>query len=429
MTILAYSISAGVIIDRFRNIRRRRIEAMPAPKTVVISMDGAVPTVKSGDHVALGALIGESEECAVHASISGTVTEVSSDFVKIENGLTDDVAPMFPIAKKLSEVTEEEILEVLRTAGISSDESLYTTVKAARGKIDKIIINCCEEPPLGAKERLVSEQPAAVVNGVKILLKALGVKVAYIAIENTKAEAIARLEEAIRGSRMVMLRTVLPKYPLSDDRQIAYLLNDYPISATGPIHESGCAVFGAEACAAIFKAFATGSPYTNRIITVGGDCLKKQTTVAVPLGASLSDIVEFCGGLIRQPRYLIDGGIMSDEAVEDVQFYVTKKTKAILLLSEKAVASRDAESPCIRCGRCITHCPMHLMPVYIAEYASRENYKKAAEYNAEICSECGVCSYVCPAERDIVSLVRKAKLGIASLECEIQPEDGVKDGE
>ncbi len=391
-------------------------------------MDGAAPTVKSGDHVAIGTLIGESVECAVHASISGTVTEASSDFVKIENDLTDDVVPMLPTSKKLSEVTEEEILEVLRTAGISSGESLYNAVKDARGKIDKIIINCCEEPPLSAKERLVSEQPAAVVNGVKILLKVLGVKVAYIAIENTKAEAIARLEEAIRGSRMVMLRTVLPKYPLSDDRQIAYLLNDSPVPATGPIYESGCVVFGPEMCAAIFKAFATGCPYVNRIITVGGDCLKKQTTVAVPIGTSLSDIVEFCGGLIRQPRYLIDGGIMSGEAVENAEFYVSKKTEAILLLSEKAVASRD-DAACIRCGRCIAHCPMHLMPVYIAEYASRENYKKAAEYNLEICSECGVCSYVCPAGRDIVSLVRKAKLGIASQECEIQPEDEVRDGE
>ncbi len=426
---MAYSIRAGAFIEQFRHIRRSRIEAMPSPGTVVISHNNATLSVSVGDTVLKDQVIGATERCNIHASISGVVTEITPDLIKIENDMTDSVAEANPITKKLGEVSPEEIISVIREAGICEDERLYKTLTEAAGKIDKIIINCLEEPPLCAVERLAAERPASIVNGAKILLRLLGVKYAYVAIENTKGEAVSRLTKAAAGSRMIIVKTVEAKYPLSDDRQLAYLLGDGGISVDGEIFESGTAVFGAEICASIYRAFAAGTPYSSRLITVGGDCIKKHRNLMVPLGAQLSDIIEFCGGLVRQPKYLINGGTLSGESLASPDLCVSKDTRGILLLSERAVTELDTEEPCIRCGRCASHCPMHLMPMYISEYGRVGKYKKAEKYDAALCMECGTCSYVCPSGRDNLSLIRKVKAELASLDAEVQPENEVTDGE
>ena len=65
---------------------------MPTPQTVVLPMQqhiGApcVPTVKKGDHVDVGQVVGDSDKyvsAPIHASVSGTVTAVAD--VKLANG-------------------------------------------------------------------------------------------------------------------------------------------------------------------------------------------------------------------------------------------------------------------------------------------------------------------------------------------------------
>ncbi len=419
---MSYTISAGVKIEQYSNARRSRIEAIPLPDVVTIPLDGAVPAVKPGDSVSIGQVIGDSSVCAVHASIPGYVTDVNSNYITIENNMTGNRFPVFPIQKKLSEVTPDEIISVIQSSGICAKETLSKIFNHISGRIDKIIINCCEEPPLSSIERLVIEHPASVVNGVKILLKVLGVRAAYFAIENNKTEAISRIYEAISGSRMISLKTVAPKYPLGDDRQLVYVLADRAVSPDRPVYDSGCAVFGAEICSAVYRAFAEGTPYNYRIITVGGDCVKKAKNIIVPLGTRLSDIVRFCGGLVRRPKYLIEGGAMTGESKESSNFYVSKKTEGILLLSEKAIAAKNSAATCVKCGKCVSHCPMHLMPLYIAEYSRIGDCRGAEKLNAESCTECGTCTYVCPAGIDIGSLIRMAKSEITAMKTKIQPK-------
>ena len=425
---MAYSIRAGVYVEQFHNIRRSRIEAMPSPEAVYIPYSGNMLTVSVGDTVLKGQVIGSSDRANLHTSISGVVREITPDYIKIESDNTDSSVPCEPISKKLADVSAEEIISVIREAGICESESLFRTITDAAGKIDKIIINCLEEPPISAVEQLAVEHPASIVNGAKILLRLFGVKKAYIVIDETKGEAISNLSKVIDGSRMISIKKVEAKYPLSDDKQLAYLFGDRDLYDNKEIYESGTAVFGAEICAAIYRAFGAGTPFNYRFITVGGDCIKKQRNIMVPLGAHLSDIVAFCGGLVRQPKYLINGGALSGESVVSSDFYVTKDTRGILLLSENADIYLDDSEPCIKCGRCTEHCPMHLVPMYISEYARIGKLDLAKSYGAELCTECGTCSYVCPMERDNLSLILEAKAEIASENTEIKPGDEVTDG-
>lgn len=88
---------------------------------------------------------------------------------------------------------------------------------------------------------------------------------------------------------------------------------------------------------------------------------------------------------------------------------VKKGTSSLLYLSAKLCGETKGESACIRCGRCVSHCPMHLMPVYIANFVRADDMKAAEAYGAASCVECGTCSYGCPAGIELVQYIRVAK--------------------
>ena len=432
---MAYTFRGGIHVEEYKNTRRCRIESLPAPEIVTIPLSqhiGAPATalVKKGDTVTIGQKIGDVTGglgCPVHASISGTVTDIIKktaqnglqvEHVVIRNDLKDTICPdIRPVAKKLTEVTTEEIIEIVREAGISGMGGAafptYAKIQSALGKVDKLIVNCAEcEPFITANHRLLLEQPGSVINGIKILLKALGVRTAYLAVEDNKMDAIEKLEELTADSKMISVKTMKTKYPQGDERQLVYAITGTEIPTGKLPADVGCVIFNAETCAAVYRAFAFGMPLVSRIVTVDGDCVKRPRNILAPIGTRVSDFVEFCGGLVREPKKIINGGPMMGAAQWDTEMPVTKSTSAVLLFSEHFGKKNVPAQVCIRCGKCIRNCPMHLMPMYIAQFSKIHDLKRAEDYGAMSCVECGSCSYNCPGGVEIVQYIRVAKAAI-----------------
>lgn len=432
---MAYTFRGGIHVEEYKNTRRCRIEALPAPDFVSIPLAQhigapAAAIVKKGDAVTVGQKIGEvtgALGCPVHSSISGTVTDIVKkisqngvpvEHVVIQNDYKETLCPdIHPISKKLTDVTADEVISIVREAGISGMGGAafptYAKIQSALGKVDKIIVNCAEcEPFITANHRLLLEQPASVINGVKILLKALGVRTAYLAIEDNKMDAIEKLEELTEGSKMISVKVMKTKYPQGDERQLVYAITGTEIPAGKLPADVGCVIFNAETCAAIYRAFAFGTPLISRIVTVDGDCVKRPRNILAPIGTPVSDLVNFCGGLVRPPKKIINGGPMMGAAQWDTEMPVTKSTSAVLLFSEHLGKKNVPAQACIRCGKCIRNCPMHLMPMYIAQFAKIHDLKRAEEYGAMSCVECGSCSYNCPGGVEIVQHIRVAKAAI-----------------
>lgn len=95
-------------------------------------------------------------------------------------------------------------------------------------------------------------------------------------------------------------------------------------------------------------------------------------------------------------------------ALPSLDLPITKRTNAILALNEKEARLPEA-SNCIRCGRCINHCPLHLDPPAFAKALELNNPEELVNLKINLCMECGVCSYVCPAKRPLVQNNRLAK--------------------
>ncbi len=432
---MAYTFRGGIHVEEYKNTRRCRIEALPAPETVMIPLSQhigapAAAIVKKGDTVTVGQKIGEVTGglgCPVHSSISGTVTDIVKktaqtgfpvEYVVIQNDFKETMCPdIRPVSKKLTEITTEEVIEIVREAGISGMGGAafptYAKIQSALGKVDKLIVNCAEcEPFITANHRLLLEHPASVINGIKILLKALGVRTAYLAVEDNKMDAIEKLEELTADSKMISVKTMKTKYPQGDERQLVYALTGVEIPSGKLPADVGCVIFNAETCAAVYRAFAFGTPLISRIVTVDGDCVKHPRNILAPIGTRVNDLVEFCGGLVREPKKIINGGPMMGAAQWDTEMPVTKSTSAVLLFSESFGKKSVETQSCIRCGKCIRNCPMHLMPMYIAQFSKIHDLQRAEEYGAMNCVECGSCSYNCPGGVEIVQHIRVAKAAI-----------------
>ncbi|MBR2848634.1 MAG: electron transport complex subunit RsxC [Clostridia bacterium] len=435
---MTYTFGGGIRLEEHKNTRDKWVETMPAPKTVSIPLcrhagAPAEPTVKVGDAVKIGQCIADTNgtlSCPVHASVSGKVIAIEErttptgetvPHVVIENDMEDALhSDVQPFEKPLSDTEPEEIVDIIKNAGITGmDAASFPThekLRAAIGKADKIIINCAQcEPFLHADHRLTLENPASVINGIKILIKALDVHKAYIAIGDDNAAAARKIKKLIRGSRMISVCMLKSKYPMGDERTLICSLTGRELPSEKSPLDVGCIVFNVQTCVAIYNAFAHGMPLVKRIVTVSGDAVKKPKNVLVPIGTSFSDVIDFAGGLKREPTKIIEGGPMTGQAVSHSNTPVTKGTTAILALSRRFEAPVGTPAACIRCGRCVKSCPMHLMPNYIAGFARKGEVAKAERFGAMACIECGVCSYVCPGRVEITNCIKTAKAEIKKL--------------
>lgn len=429
---MTYTFKGGAHVAEHKNTKNSPIVKMEPPHSVSIPMSQHIgvhctPTVKVGERVLRGQVIGEVKNglgCPVHASVSGIVTAITSvndaravpiRNIVIENDGLYELSPeVVPFGKKLNEATTEEIVEMVRSAGISgmggATFPTYAKLQSAVGKAKRLVINCAEcEPYITANHRLMLERPLEIINGTKILLKALGLYEADIAVEDNKPDAIKMLEEKIGESKMIKVRVMRTKYPQGDERQIIYALTGKELPSGKLPSDLGFVIFNAETCAAIYRAFAFGMPLIERVVTVDGDCVRLPGNVLVPIGTSYKDLIDFRGGLKNTPKKIISGGPMMGFAQWDINGSITKGTSALLVFSATKCEKDGEEYACIRCGKCVKNCPMHLMPNYLAQFAEAGRVDDAEAYNVTSCVECGTCSYNCPGHVPIVQYIRVAK--------------------
>ena len=426
-----YTFKGGTHVREYKNTRSLAVEDMPAPAVVEIPLSQHIgapcaPAVKVGDHVLRGQLIGAAAEglgCPVHSSVSGTVRALGSRpnaqgrpiaTVIIEHDGEMTLSPdIHPFEKKLGDTSPDEIVDVIRRAGISgmggATFPTWAKLSGAIGKVKRLIINCAEcEPFITVNHRLMLEHPEEVVGGAKILLRALGLPSGEIAIEDNKLNAADKIAAEIGDSPLLEVKLMRTKYPQGDERQLIYALTGREIPEGKLPADVGCVVFNVETCSAIYRAFAEGMPLIERCVTVDGDCVKEPKNLRVPLGTSVRELISYCGGLVAEPFKIINGGPMMGAAIWDADAPVTKGTSAILVFSKEFAASHD-DFACIRCAKCVKNCPMHLMPVYLAQYAMAGRYDEAAKLHVMSCVECGTCSYNCPGNVPIVQYIRVAK--------------------
>ncbi|MBD8942454.1 MAG: electron transport complex subunit RsxC [Clostridiales bacterium] len=385
----------------------------------------AKPVVNVGDYVLTGQLIGEASgfiSANVHSSVSGKVKAIEprmlvngskATCIIIENdGKFDEVE--FEKPKSLEELSKEEIVELVKKAGIvgMGGAGFPTNVKLSPkepDKIDYVIVNGAEcEPYLTSDYRRLIEEPEVVIGGLKVMLKLFDNAKGIIAVEDNKLDAIAKLKELVKSEDRIEIKTLYTKYPQGAERMLINAVTGRKINSSMLPADAGCVVDNVDTVFAIKSAVIDGRPLIKRVITVTGDAINEPHNFLVRTGTNHSELIDAAGGFKEEPEKIISGGPMMGMAISTIDVPVTK-TSSALLCYVKDPLSKVKETNCINCGRCVSVCPGRIIPTRLAEFSERGDMENFVKYNGLECCECGCCSYICPAKRNLTQAIKSMR--------------------
>lgn len=424
----------GAAVPHHKNTWELPTATMPPPERVILPMQqhlGApcVPTVKKGDTVFVGTVVGDSDayvSAPVHASVSGTVEELTTVMltggqmtqavvIRSDGKMEKDPAIYPPAAI----TTKEELAAAARSAGLvglgGAGFPAHVKLNVPEGKqIDTLIVNVAEcEPYVTSDHREALENGKNVLEGIYKVKEILEVQRVLIAVEDNKPDVIQRLSEIANDPQRDPLDQVrvLPlksRYPQGAEKVLVQACTGRKVPEGKLPADVGCLVMNIGSISFLASYMRTGMPLTLKRVTLDGSAIAHPQNVIVPVGTPIKDVVAFCGGYKAEPKKLIMGGPMMGVATTSDELPILKQNNAILAFDEREAALRQPTA-CIRCGRCVAACPMQLMPTKLEQAAERKDTEALQSLHVMTCMECGCCSFSCPAGRRLVQAIRLGK--------------------
>lgn len=409
------------------------LERFPEPKTVVISMSQhlgapANPIVQVGDTVKVGQRIGEAAgfiSAPVHSSVSGTVVAVEprlhatrgSEVMAVviesdgKNTLHESIKPN----KDLESLTPDEIIEIVREAGIvgMGGAGFPTSVKLNPNKpIEAILLNGCEcEPFLTADYRVLLEFADDIIFGLKAIMKTTDAQKGIIVIEDNKPEAIALMKDKTADCDNIQVEVAKTKYPQGAEKMLIKRVMGRQVPRGGLPADVGVVVSNISTVKAISDAIQKGMPLIERVASVTGQKIKKPGNFIVKIGTNVKELIDYCGGTTDDDVLIKMGGPMMGFALPDVNVPMMKGSNGIIAID----TDQTQEMECIKCGRCVDVCPMELTPLYFAKLADEKDWQGMRDRNAMDCVECRCCEYICSSKIPLVSKIKAGKNAIREM--------------
>ena len=409
----------------------QQIKKTDLPSNVIISLSqhvGAIatPIVNEGDYVKTGQKIAEASgliSINMHASISGTISKID-DFlhprgvyikgIKIESDSEDNWVDLVEEDNFL-DLPIEEMKARIFEAGICGmgGAGFPTNVKISPHKdyvIDTLIVSGVEcEPYLTADNRLMIERPDDILNGIRILMKILNAKKCIIGIESNKPKAIKIMKKTVKNDGNINVVTLQFKYPQGGEKQLIYATTKRRVLSGQLPCSVGVIVNNVATVLSVFEAVKYKKPLIEKVITVSGRIVNQPSNLAVRIGTSFTDILNFCDNTKEPIEKAIVGGPMMGYTVHSLDIPVIKTASGLTLLAKDEVKNYQ-EHNCIRCGRCIDVCPNGLMPSFIATAMKYNDIDEARKAGIVDCMKCGCCSFVCPAHIRFNQYIELGKL-------------------
>ncbi len=392
----------------------------------------AKPVVNRGDKVKVGTLIAEANgfvSAPIYSSVSGTVLKVDTAidatgyrkpaiYINVEGDEWEesiDRSETLETLDKHPELTPEEIVNRIKVAGVTGmgGAGFPTFIKLCpppTAKAECVILNGVEcEPYITSDYRLMMEHADEILVGLDLLMKGAKVERGYIGIEDNKPEAIKLFEQKTANDPRIEIVALAKKYPQGGEKQLvdAVINRQVPAPPAIPVNV-GAIVQNVGTAFAVYQAVMKNKPLFERYTTVTGKQLKNPGNFLVRMGTPMRQLIDLCGGMPEGDNKVLAGGPMMGKSVVSTDVTVCKGTNSITILTD-ADAHRKAAQPCIRCGKCVSACPMGLEPYLLATLSSFNEWERLEAEQVTSCISCGSCQFTCPSHRPILDNILQGK--------------------
>jgi len=428
----------GIHIPHNKETAEFETVSMPVPKLIVLPMQQHVgapcmPQVKRKQHVDVGQLVGHADArltADIFSPVSGTVKEIRA--IHYSNGVSDEAVVIEPDGEQTvhpaiepPEVTDfASLVEALKHSGIvglgGAGFPAWAKMNTDLSSIDTWLVNGAEcEPYLSTDYREMIEHPDTILEGIKACLDLSGVPKSLICIEDNKPKAIELLREMAADDPRIDVYELPARYPQGASRVILRNVTGRSVPRGGHLTDVGALLFNVTTMSEIGRFLRTGMPLTKRRLTIMGDAIANPMNLEVYVGTQISEILEFCG-CAPGPRKVIVGGPMMGTTQVELNVPIVRQNCGLLAFGVNGpVVPR--QTACIKCSRCIDHCPIRLSPIDIHKAYLARDVAALDRLMADLCVECGTCSYVCPSKQP---LVQSTRLGRAMLRAEQRKAKG-----
>ncbi|MBL0566619.1 electron transport complex subunit RsxC [Aeromonas veronii] len=376
----------------------------------------------------------------VHASTSGTITEIGNHTVAHPSGLGDLCVILTPDGEDewgerngkadYWNLERGELLERIQQAGVAGlGGAVFPTHSKldGRGQLTEIlIVNGLEcEPYITTDDRLMQQYADEIMDGIRVLKHLLKPKLTLIGVEDNKPEAIEQLTRHATDED-VLVKSVPTKYPSGGAKQTIELLTGRQVPKGGRAVDIGIMVLNVATVFAIKRAIIDGEPLIERIVTLTGDSFKKPGNAWVRLGTPVRWLLQRFELQPEAEQRVIMGGPMMGFTLPHAMVPVVKATNCLLAPTQAELPAPGPEQPCIRCSACADACPATLLPQELYWYSRAKEYDKAEKLNLMDCIECGACAWVCPSEIPLVQYYKIAKDDIREARAEAEKAERAK---
>lgn len=414
------------------------LEDFPLPQqaTVFVTQSlgaAAVPVVSKGDRVKVGQLLSKADSliCAnVHAPISGTITKIEPAanlagykqmaFTIEREG--DDWADEIDTSSELkTEIALDKagIIQRIKDCGIVGlgGACFPTHVKymlRPEQKCDFIIVNAAEcEPYITTDHRIMVEESHKCIVGIEAAIRAAEAKKAFIGIEENKPEAIETFKTLVAQYPNVEVVTLQTKYPQGAEKQLIDAITERRVPNGGLPIDVGCIVTNISTMYAIYEAVQKNKPLVECHTTISGKHLEHHKNYKIRIGTPLKEVLNTVG-IPENTGKIISGGLMMGKAIANLDTFFVKGMSSILFVDESE-SQRESAETCIRCGKCVSACPMGLEPYLLRTLSEHQRYDDLERNGILTCMECGCCQFSCPAHLPLLDYVRLGKSKVLSI--------------
>ncbi|MCB1918060.1 MAG: electron transport complex subunit RsxC [Rhodocyclaceae bacterium] len=404
----------------------------------------ARPLVAPGDRVLRGQRLAESGgvvSSPLHAPTSGRIADIGDYPVPHPSGLSAPAIVLqvdgldrpidFEPCPDPHALAPDEIARRVAAGGVVGlgGATFPAAVKLSLGKrspVHTLLLNGGEcEPYLSCDDRTMREQPQAVVDGARLMARALGARSIVIGIESNKPRAIEAVRAAAAIDPAISVRSLPSRYPMGSEKQLVTYLTGAEVPAGGLSAEIGVVVHNVGTAAEVSRVLRSGEPLTHRALTVSGQAISRPANLRVAIGTSVADIFAHCGGLHDEVGRYVMGGPMMGMVLPGTNVPVVKGSSGVLALTAEEAGGGTA-SPCIRCARCASVCPIGLLPFEMAALIRAGRAEAAVDLGLKDCIGCGSCAYTCPARIPLSHYFSHAKGSLAAAERTRLKNDSIK---